>query len=116
MSVDVVRLRRRSDYLRVAATRLKAVTPGVIVQAAPREDDAIGVGYTASRRVGNAVLRNRARRRLKALAPPVLARSGRRATDYVLIARRETVDRPFANLVGDLEKALTRLGNAVPRS
>ncbi len=114
MPVDVVRLKRRSDYLRVAATRLKAVTPGLIVQAAPREDDAIGVGITASRRVGNAVRRNRARRRLKALAPPVLARSGRRATDYVLIARPQTVHRPFTRLVGDLEKALTRLGGAVP--
>ena len=96
--------------------RLKAVTPGIIVQAAPREDDAVGVGFTASRKVGNAVRRNRARRRLKALAAPVLARSGRRATDYVLIARRETVHRPFARLVGDLEKALTRLAKAAPRS
>ena len=116
MSVDVVRLRRRSDYLRVAATRLKAVTPGIIVQAAPRNDDAIGVGITASRRVGNAVRRNRARRRLSALVTPVLSRSGRRATDYVLIARPETVHRPFARLVGDLEKALARLGHAAPRS
>lgn len=116
MSVDVVRLRRRSDYLRVAATRLKAVTPGIIVQAAPRDDNAIGIGITASRRVGNAVRRNRARRRLNALAPPVLARSGHRATDYVLIARPETVQLPFARLVDDLEKALARLRHDAPRS
>ena len=100
----------------MAAARLKAVTPGLIVQAAPRDDDAIGLGFTASRRVGNAVQRNRARRRLKALAEPVLARCGRRATDYVLIARRETVHRPFDRLVGDFEKALARLGHAAPRS
>ena len=116
MSVDVVRLRRRSDYLRVAATRLKAVTTGIIVQAAPRSDDAIGVGFTASRRVGNAVRRNRARRRLKALAMPVLARAGCRATDYVLIARPVTAHRPFARLAGDLEKALSRLRHTAPRS
>ena len=116
MPVNVVRLKRRSDYLRVAATRLKAVTPGLIVQMAPREDDAIGVGITASRRVGNAIQRNRARRRLKALAPTVLARSGRRATDYVLIARAQTVNRPFMRLIGDLEAALTRLRGAAPGS
>ncbi len=109
MSVEVTRLKRRSDFLRVAAARLKAVTPGMIVQAARRDGGGVGVGYTASRKVGNAVERNRARRRLKALASSMLARSGRTSTDYVLIARRETVSRPFADLERDMETALRRL-------
>ena len=109
MSVDVARLRRRSDYLRVAAARLKAVTPGMVVQAAERAGGGIGVGFTASRKVGNAVARNRARRRLKALATAKLATEGRSSTDYVLIARRETVSRPWADLSRDLESALLRL-------
>ncbi len=116
MPIDVARLKRRSDFLRVAATRLKAVTPGMIVQAAPRAGDGIGVGFTASRKVGNAVRRNRARRRLRALASSVLARRGTASTDYVLIARRDTVIRPYAALERDLEAALRRLGRKVPGS
>ncbi len=111
MSVPVARLKRRREFLRVAAARVKAVTTGVIVQALPRDNDGdeIRVGYTASRKVGNAVTRNRARRRLKALVHELLPGHGSPATDYVLIARGETPLRPFAALRGDLIKALERL-------
>ena len=67
------------------------------------------VGLTASRRVGNAVRRNRARRRLRAVAERVIPLHAKRGHDYVLIARTATVDRPFAALVGDLETAIKRL-------
>ncbi len=107
----VARLKRRRDYLRVAAARRKTATAGMVVQACPRGDDGDGVrvGFTASRKVGNAVRRNRARRRLKALADEILPRRGDPATDYVLIARRATVERGFGDLRGDLETALARL-------
>ena len=67
------------------------------------------VGFTASRKVGKAVVRNRVKRRLRAVAREVLARHGRSGYDYVLIGRRNTVSRPYRDLVTDLESALSRL-------
>jgi ribonuclease P protein component len=108
-------LKSRAEFLRVAASRQKAVTPGLILQAASRpvgdRTGAARVGFTASRKVGNAVLRNRAKRRLRAAAAQILAREARPLTDYVLIARQATARRPFAALLGDLETALRRLGH-----
>lgn len=126
--VRVFRLKRRKEYLAVAATRRKWVTPGIILQIRPRKihgpgsetvaesgaggvrPSALGVGFTASKKVGNAVARNRARRRLKALVQAVFATHAMPQHDYVLIARQETVSRPFAALRQDLLVALKRLG------
>ncbi len=72
------------------------------------------IGFTASRKVGIAVERNRARRRLKAAAAVVLPKSGQLGFDYVAIARTETLTRRFADLVADLETALGRVRNARP--
>jgi ribonuclease P protein component len=72
----------------------------------PIEGQVIRVGFTASRKIGNAVARNRARRRLKAAAQHVLPLYGLAGNDYVLVARRETLTRPFGELLSDLETAL----------
>jgi ribonuclease P protein component len=115
---NLATLKQRSDFLRVAGAGRKAVTPGLILQAAARRPSQtppagslapMRVGYTASRRVGGAVVRNRAKRRLRAAAARVLPRRGSAATDYVLIARAATPGRPFAALVADLEAALRRI-------
>ena len=65
------------------------------------------MGFTASRKVGPAVARNRARRRLRAAVAEVMPRLGERGMDYVVIARAETVKRPYALILSDLETALT---------
>jgi len=109
------RLTRRPQFLRVAERGRRFAAPGLVLQAcpAPRDEpaaDGIRLGLTASRKVGNAVERNRARRRLRALAGQVLPRHAAAGLDYVLVARRETVTRPWAGLVLDLEAALKRLG------
>jgi ribonuclease P protein component len=107
------RLKRRADFLRVADGRRKWVTPGLILQTLPRAPDAdaaIRVGFTATRKIGNAVTRNRARRRLRAAAASVMTRHAAAGFDYVLIARANTPSRPYAALIGDLEAALRRLG------
>lgn len=113
------RLKRRPEFLRVAAARSKWATPGLILQARRRQPrdsapgvdrpEAVRVGFTASRKVGNAVRRNRARRRLRAVADAVLAKRGQPGYDYVLIGRGATVDRPFGALKQDLETALDRM-------
>jgi len=108
-------LKVRADFLRVAGGGRQSAGRGLVVQAAPHPHEPsrgkrIRVGFTASRKVGNAVLRNRAKRRLRAVAATVLPSHGQPGTDYVLIARASTADRPFAELVADLEAALRRVG------
>ena len=130
---DIRRLKTRREFLRVAAARRKQVRPGLILQAArrttsptrpasqpagrdgngvPARDprEAVRVGFTASRKVGNAVARNRARRRLRAAAAEVLPRFGDAGTDYVLVARKATLERRYGDLVRDLHEALIQLG------
>ena len=117
-SSSVGRLKRRADFLRVAAARRKWAAPGLILQVAPQPvseqpdfetaDDAVRVGFTASRKVGNAVKRNRARRRLKALVREMIATGADPGLDLVLIARPATVDRPFDELRRDLLQSLQR--------
>jgi len=114
-SGGVDRLRRRADYLRVQAANRRVALPGLLLQAAPASNPdnmtgpALRIGFTASRKVGNAVLRNRARRRLKALAGAVMPRHAAPGHDYVLIARQATPERAFSALRGDLEAALKKL-------
>jgi ribonuclease P protein component len=120
MATAVGRLTQRSEFLRVAAARRKWAAPGLVLQACERTDDATAsgpprVGFTATRKVGGAVVRNRARRRLRAAAAAVLPVRGLPGWDYVLIARDGTVDRPFAALLGDLETALGRIARRPPQ-
>jgi ribonuclease P protein component len=116
-------LKRRKEFLQVAGARRKWVAPGLILQALKRAAAPAGatgrppetlpearIGFTASKKVGNAVCRNRARRRLRAAADRMLPLHAATGHDYVLIARAGTAERPFPELLGDLETALRRLG------
>ena len=107
--VPLKRLQNRSQFLRAARGR-KYATPGLVLQAVrPYPEvpsDNIAVGFTATKRLGNAVVRNRAKRRLRAVAEAVLPSQGKAGTDYVLIGRQGTLERPFENLLEDLELAL----------
>ena len=107
----IARLKRRAEFLAVAASRRKHVAPGLILQVGRRAGAvAPRVGFTASKKVGIAVARNRARRRLRAAAEHVIGHHGAPGYDFVLIARNATLTRPFADLLGDLEAALKQVG------
>ena len=128
MAEPIARLKRRGEYLKVAGAGRKWVAPGLILQVLRHDTERPGetasvvapapaapspplrLGLTASRKVGIAVQRNRARRRLRAAAAEILPVHASAGHDYVLIARAATVLRPYPALVEDLRTALRRLG------
>ena len=103
-------LKQRSDFLRAARGK-RFVTQGFVLQGWNRRDHADPrVGYTCSKKVGNAVIRNRAKRRLRAVVRRILPEHGRPGWDYVLVGRADTTVRlPFDQMSDDLAKALDRL-------
>jgi ribonuclease P protein component len=137
MATALLRLKRREDFLRVAASRRRWVTPAFILQARERREPPEGaapavparvpgsilagstgpgltgevrVGFTVSRKVGNAVVRNRVRRRLRAAAAEVLPMGAAPGFDLVLVGRTGALTYPYPRLLQDLTVALDKLG------
>jgi ribonuclease P protein component len=134
MATALLRLKRREDFLRVAAARRRWVTPAFILQARERsreDTDAaaaasgaaasnptsaertvreVRVGFTVSRKVGNAVVRNRVRRRLRAAAASVLPARATPGFDLVLVGRTGGLAHPYERIVHDLAVALGQVG------
>ncbi len=111
VSLCLKRLKKRSEFLAAARAR-RQVMPSMLVQARERKDDksVVGVGFTCSKKVGNAVARNRAKRRLREIAQLILPDHARPGWDYVLIGRAEvTAMRPFGLMQEDLVSALKKL-------
>ncbi len=112
-------LKKRSDFLRIAAANKKWITPAMIVQTCENTIDdssTVRVGYTASKKVGNAVKRNHAKRRLREAAKQVMGVSAVKNHDYVLIARQQIAEIKFKELIRDLKWALKRLHKAAGKS
>ena len=99
----------RRDFLRARNQGQKALARGLAIQAIKREADIWRVGLTASKKIGNAVCRNRARRRMRALACQHLSTMARPGVDYVLIARHDTTDCDWQDLVAGFTKAIRYL-------
>ncbi|MFM7302152.1 MAG: ribonuclease P protein component [Alphaproteobacteria bacterium] len=111
-AAGLARLKKRREFLRAAARGRRAARPGLVLQALPVLEPSLRLGFTVTKKIGNAVIRNRARRRLKEaarLALPGMALSG---WDLVLIGRDATAERPFPLLIEDLRAVLRQAGVA----
>jgi len=104
------RLRKRSDFVNASKTGEYFVTPAFVVQLNRRTSEGpFRCGITASRKVGGAVERNRAKRRLRTLLRLTLPPLARPGIDYVLIARQEVLKRGFDLMCQELKQALKKL-------
>ena len=99
------RLKKRADFLK-AARGVRRVEGAITLETCPSSLPGIRVGFTASKKIGNAVARNRAKRRLRAAASALLPLLGREGHDYVLVARGTTGARPYQDLLNDITTAL----------
>lgn len=105
------RLKRRAEFLRVAAKGRKTATHGLVLQALSRDDQGPArVGFTVTKKIGNAVVRNRTRRRLKEAARLELEQHPVMGVDLVLIGREGTRRRGFLDLRDDFRRALRKAG------
>lgn len=111
----IATLKRRPEFQRIR-NGSRFATPGFVLEAKRRTDESNSVGtegarfgFTVSKKVGNAVERNRIKRRLKAAVRDVVRDHSCSDFDYVLIARRVALDAGYAGLVADLVKALGRV-------
>ena len=116
MVTALVSIPSRAGFLAARDSGVKAVAAGFVLQAALTGRDDWRLGLTASKKTGNAVRRNRARRRLRALARTELAKRARSGTDYVMIARHSTAERSWDDLVADLHKSLGYLHRGIDRA
>jgi ribonuclease P protein component len=107
---SIERLRKRAEFL-ACAQAPSCARGAVVVQARPRGDDQplVRAGFTATKRIGGAVQRNRAKRRMREAARQVLPELGRPGVDYVFIARGGVITRPWPRLLDDVKSALIRL-------
>ncbi len=106
----IERLKKRPDFL-ACAQGASLARGAVVVQARPRGDDAplVRAGFTATKRIGGAVVRNRAKRRMREAARLLLPEHARPGHDYVFIARGGATTRPWPRLLDDVKSALIRL-------
>ncbi len=109
----LILIKKRPDFLHVNRNGLKVVKSGLILQAAPTrrvfDPPVFRIGYTATKKIGNAVCRNRAKRRLRAVCRALLPREAVAGYDYVVIARYSTAEREYDKLYKDMKYALREI-------
>jgi len=108
----LVKLTRRADFLAANRGR-RAPMPGFVLLVRPRADDdpTIRVGFTVTKKIGNAVVRNRMKRRLRALVRETFPDHALPGADHVLIGRSGGVERDYASLAAELKRALAKVAS-----
>lgn len=101
-----VRLKKRRQFVRVTNQGRKLIASGLILLYAPNNTDQNGIGFTVTKKVGNAVTRNRIRRRLREVVRLGMPKFKKTGYDLVLIGRQSTFDRPFKLLQKDFAYVL----------
>lgn len=118
-SPPYIKITRRADYIAVSKEKWQA-RPNLVIQAKNRQDDddTIRLGFTATKKIGGAVVRNRAKRRMREIARLIIAENGQSQHDYVFVARPTTPSCDFFVLLDDAKQALLRLSrqNNKPQS
>ena len=114
----IYRLKHRRDFLRAARQGRKWAMEGLVLQVRHRvaretleilEPGAVRVGFTVTKKIGNSVIRNRVRRRLRAVADQVLEDVTAKGLDLVIVGRKGTIKRQYSALIKDLKTALKKL-------
>ncbi|NKC29689.1 ribonuclease P protein component [Falsiroseomonas selenitidurans] len=108
------RLKLRREFKRVAQNGQRVARPGLVLQVLKGTEAPLRAGFTATKKIGNAVVRNRTKRRLREAARLLLGRDGPQGYDLVLIGRDGTAKRDFRQLLGDLRGALKQAGVPLP--
>ena len=106
----------RAVFLAARSNGVKALSRGLVIQAIENQEPQWRIGFTATKKIGNAVTRNRARRRMRALARNYLVPLAQPGTDYVLIARYDTVNADWQDMAKGLQKAIRYLHRSINRS
>ena len=106
----------RAGFLAARSNGEKALSRGLVIQAVENEGPQWRIGLTVTKKIGNAVTRNRARRRMRALARSYLVPLAQPGTDYVLIARYDTVNADWKDMAKGLQKAIRYLHRNINRN
>ena len=110
---DMKTIPSRTGFLAARSKGEKALARGLVIQAVTRDSDDWRIGLTATKKIGNAVTRNRARRRMRALARDYLSPLAKNGIDYVLIARHDTATANWQDMANGLQKAIRYLHRTI---
>ena len=113
---DMRTIPSRAGFLAARSYGEKALSRGLVIQAIENERSQWRIGLTVTKKIGNAVTRNRARRRMRALARSYLVPLAQAGIDYVLIARHDTVNADWQDMAKGLQKAIRYLHRSINRS
>ena len=100
------RIKKRRDFLRAASRGKRAARPGLVIQALATEPGSLRLGFTVTKKVGNAVVRNRVRRRLREAMRLVAALHAKPGHDYVIVGREDVLAAPFGQLADELSRRI----------